>query len=117
MKTFVCIDSLQIFARHGVLKQETESGNIFEVSVKLEYNFEAAAIADDINLALNYAELTAVVVEAMKQTRKLIETVAFDIRGRVMNRWPDITSGRIEIAKLNPPIPYPTPRTSVVIEW
>lgn len=117
MKTFVSIDRLQIFARHGVFEEETVNGNLFEVSVKLEYDFLVAAKSDDINYALNYAELTATVIDVMDKPRKLIESVAYEMQKRIMEQWPEIISGVIEITKLHPPIPYPTPRASVVITW
>ena len=117
MQTFVTIDKLQIFARHGVLEQEAITGNMFEVSVTLEYDFVEAAESDDLNKTLNYAELTELIVEIMKNTRKLIETVAVDMQRAIMARWPEVKSGTLSITKLHPPIPAPTPQATVTLKW
>lgn len=117
LKTFVEIDNLKIFARHGVLPEEAVTGNTFEVSVRLEYDFAEAAENDDLEKTLNYAELTEIVVEIMDRPRRLIETVAMDIKTAIHGRWPEVRSGRIKITKLYPPIPEPTPTASVIVEW
>lgn len=117
MRTFVSIDKLRIFARHGVFESERVNGNDFEVSVKLEYDFIQAAENDEIESTLNYAELTEMVKEIMAVPRRLIESVAFDIQRSAMLKWPQIKSGRISITKIHPPIPSPTPECSVIIEW
>lgn len=117
MKTTVSIDRLVIFARHGVLEQEAITGNEFEVSVTVEYDFIAAAERDDVDLTLNYAELTDMVKDAMATPRRLIETVALDIARRIRARWPQAPSGSVTVAKLHPPIERPAPRASVTIAW
>lgn len=116
-RTFVTIDRLEIYARHGIMEQESVAGNLFEVSVKVEYDFIAAAEDDDINKALDYAELTELVVEEMKRPRKLLESVATGIQKRITARWPEVKGGVVTIVKIHPPIPAPTPRASVTVEW
>ena len=117
MSSFITIDNLQIFAYHGVLEEENRVGNQFEVSVTVEFDIIPAAEADSIERALDYAELTRIVVDSMKQTRKLLETVAIDIQRRIMERWPEVKSGSISITKKHPPIPAPTPRATVTLRW
>lgn len=117
MRTFVSIDRLKIFARHGVLEQEALAGNDFEVSVTLEYDFMEAAATDNVDLTINYAELTALVVDAMSMQRRLLEAVALDIYNGIMGRWPAVVSGEITITKVHPPIQPPTPRASVALKW
>lgn len=43
MKTYIDIERMQIRAHHGVLEQEKRVGNLFEVSVRLFYDFSEAA--------------------------------------------------------------------------
>lgn len=117
MKSFIEISDLEIYARHGVLPQETEVGNLFVVSVSVEYDFLGAAETDDISLSLNYAELTEIIVEVMSHPCKLLETVALRIKNAITERWPDIRSGKITICKPNPPIPAPAPRASISLEF
>lgn len=56
MKGTVEINGLRIFARHGVLPQERQVGNLFEVSAHLVYPMDRALEHDDLGGTLNYAE-------------------------------------------------------------
>ncbi len=117
MKTTVEINKLKIFARHGVLPQETAVGNMFEVSVVLTYDFEQAALADDIDRTLNYAEAAQIIVDEMAVPACLLETVVMRLRTALTTRWPAITSGRIHLAKLHPPVPHTVASMAVAVEW
>lgn len=117
MKTQICIDRLKVFGRHGVFEEELVHGNVFEVSVRVDYDFMAAAMTDDVDKTLNYAELTEMVVGIMGTPCKLLESVAVEIWQSIVERWPEVLGGRVEIAKLHPPMPHPAPVASVVVEW
>lgn len=117
MTGFIELRNLRIYARHGVNKQEFVTGNDFEVNISLQYNFIDAAISDDINLTINYAELTDIVKQTMATPRLLLETVALDIQRAVTSKWHNIVSGRIEIIKPHPPISAPTPQAAIILCW
>ncbi len=117
MKTSIDIERIQIRAHHGVLEQERRVGNLFEVSIRLYRDFAEAANTDDISLTVNYAEAVDIVREVMATPCRLIETVALRIRNALMTRWPDITAGRVTVAKLHPPFPTTVGKASVTIEW
>lgn len=91
-------------AFHGVLSQERLVGNIFEVSLFLDYDMEAAAGTDDVAHALNYAEVCAVAREVMNEPSALLENVALRLRDALRLRFPAILSGSVKIAKLTPPM-------------
>ncbi len=117
MKTYIAIDRMQLHAHHGVLPQETRVGNLFEVTLRVSFDFTRAALTDDVTHALNYAEAMDEVRHAMDTPRRLLETVAFDIRDRLLNRWPAITGGYISVTKLRPPVTTPVAGCSAIIEW
>lgn len=117
MKTWIEINKLQVYAHHGVLPQETRVGNLFEVSARLCYDFSEAAYSDNIESALNYAELVELINNVMSRPRRLLETVAFDVRTAVLERWPGICEGSIRIAKVHPPFPSKVESASVEVEW
>lgn len=98
------IEQLRLEAFHGVLPQERIVGNIFEVSLKLDYDMEAAAATDDVAHALNYAEVCAVAGEVMHKPSCLLENVALRMRDALRSRFPAILAGSIKIAKLTPPV-------------
>lgn len=117
MKSSIEINRLQIYAFHGVMPQETRVGNLFEVTVKLDYDFAAASATDNINLALNYAMAVETIQQVMATPRKLIETVATDIKAALIEQWPGITSGIVRVAKLHPPFTPRVESVAVSIEW
>jgi len=117
MKTYIDIKRMQIHAHHGVLEQEKRVGNLFEVSVRISYDFTQAATTDALGLAINYAEAVDIVRQVMSEPRNLLETVAVHIHNALMLRWPKISSGCITVAKLHPPFSTPVGQTSVTIEW
>ncbi len=53
----IVIDGLRIMARHGVWPQETTVGNMFEVSVRLDFDAAGAMMADNFGLTVSYAEV------------------------------------------------------------
>ena len=108
---------MQIHARHGVLPQETRVGNLFEVTLRVCFDFSEAALSDDIDKALNYAEAIDIVRSCMDTPRRLLETVAVDIRNRLIGRWPDIEGGYIKVTKLRPPVTTPVGGCSAIVEW
>lgn len=117
MNTYIDIEHLQTYAPIGVLAREHTVGNLFEVSLRLYYDASRAIETDSIDAAVNYAEVTAVVVETLRQPCALIEHAAGRIRQAIAERFPAINGGKITIRKLHPPIAAPTPVVGFTIEW
>lgn len=115
--TRIDIERMQIHAHHGVMEQEKRVGNLFEVSVRLFYDFTDAAATDDVALTVNYAEAVAIVRDVMALPCRLLETVAFRIRDALCARWQGITAGSVTVAKLHPPFPTPVASASVTVRW
>lgn len=117
LKGYVEIDRLRLRAFHGVMPQERVSGNIFEVSVTLGYDMEMAAATDDVAYALDYSKVVAAVTEVMGRPSALLENVVTRLRDRIQEEFPQVTDGRIRLAKITPPIPGHMESVSVSIEW
>lgn len=106
MKAFVEIDGLRIRARHGVLPQERLVGNMFEVSVSLEYPPALRAVSSDcVGDTLNYARAVEIIRDVMAVDSDLIENVAGRIHAALLSEFPAISGGRITVSKLAPPVP------------
>ena len=69
----IVIDGLRIMARHGVWPQETTVGNMFEVSVKLDFDAAGAMMADNFGLTVSYAEVIELIKQEMSVPSKLLE--------------------------------------------
>lgn len=95
-----------LFARHGVLPEETALGNQYRVNVRLSVDASAFdAEADDIDATVSYADVYDMLLEVMNRPTALLESVAVKFAHSVLKRWPIVKSGEIEIVKTVPPIP------------
>lgn len=73
----ITISDLEVFAYHGVLKEENSLGQKFLVSAELYMDISEAAQDDDINKSINYANICKEIDAFLKNnTFKLIETMA-----------------------------------------
>lgn len=117
MHITICVDRMRCYGRHGVMEQERKVGNLFEVSLRLRYPADEAVAHDTLGDTLNYAEACEVVAEVMNTPSRLLENVCGRIREVLLQRWPAIEGGTIEVRKVSPPVGFPTEGVSVVIEW
>lgn len=113
----ILIDRLRLSARHGVLEQEREVGNLFEISLRLTYDMERAAESDSVDAAVDYAAVIEAVKQEMACPSNLLEAVAQRLRRRICRDFPQIISGKVRVAKLTPPIPCRVESVGVEIEW
>lgn len=115
----VIIDSLDCFGRHGVLNEENILGQRFFVSCEMETNFESAAENDDINNAVNYADVSNFISHYVKDNVfKLIETLASKLADELLINY-NIKSVYIKIEKPSAPIglPLKTVAVSLSKKW
>lgn len=106
MKAFIEVDDLRIMAYHGVNPQERIVGNMFEISLKLEYPDALQAMSSDrVEDTINYARVVEIVREVMAVPSDLIEHVVGRIHAALMTEYPAIAGGIITVSKLAPPVP------------
>lgn len=99
------IDNLEVFANHGVLKEENVLGQKFIISANLYFDISEAAKTDDINKSVNYAQVCEFIDEFSKsKCYKLIETLADGIALGILKKFHLLTAAEIEVKKPNPPI-------------
>ena len=103
----IIIEKLEVFANHGVLEAEKTLGQVFLVSLELSLDFEDASITDDLNCAVNYAEVCDFVVNVMKRdTYNLIETCAEKITCGIFRKYESINEVTVKVEKPHAPIPH-----------
>ena len=100
----VLLRHLRFHAYHGVMEQERVVGNDYEVSLRLAYPLEKSCLSDDVNDTLNYAEVYDLVKKEMELPGRLLESVAYRIADRLMERFELISSVHITLYKINPPM-------------
>ena len=102
MKTIVSLEGIKFKAYHGFYDIERKVGNDFICDVKVEVkSFDS--IEDNIFDTVNYEDVYLIVEEEMSNTKKLIETVVYNILERV-KKLENVTGVSVKLTKLNPPL-------------
>lgn len=101
---YIFLSNVKFYARHGVGAQETLVGNTFIVDLKLKLDFSKAALTDDLNYTVSYADVYKVVKAEMKIPSLLLEHVSQRIVNRIFSDFPIIEAVDIKLAKQNPPM-------------
>lgn len=117
MTGYIEIERLQLNGRHGVLPQERVVGNRFELWITLRYDMSQAAQSDSIDCAVDYAEAVEIAKREMSIPSALLENVAWRIREALCEHFPQVTGGRVRVAKVTPPIVCQVESVSATIEW
>ena len=101
----IIVKGLQVFARHGLLPEETRLGQRFTVDVTAWLDLRAAGRADDYALTLCYDTLIRLTIEVLTGRRfHLIEAAAEAVAARVLERFPAVERVAVEVRKPAAPI-------------
>lgn len=112
---YIELKEMTFHAYHGVIEQEKKVGNTFTIDLKMEFDFQAAQLSDDLNDTINYASVYEIVKQEMKIPSRLIEHAAGRIIRRLQNEFPLIEKIEIRLAKKNPPFGGDIKEAAVVI--
>lgn len=111
------LNRVQIYAHHGVMEQEQKVGNLFEVTVHLEGYMQQVMMTDDITCGISYADIFEVVRSEMAIPSKTLEHVVYRLKTALMRRFPQVTGGRITVAKITPPFPARLENAAFTHRW
>ncbi|QDW24959.1 dihydroneopterin aldolase [Pedobacter sp. KBS0701] len=102
-KQTVALKDVKCFALHGYYPEEQLIGNHFVID--LETEFTPKGFDDELEQTVNYEDLNHIILEEMKHTQKLLETVLKNIISKVIELYPFIDTVNVSMKKLNPPMP------------
>jgi len=113
----IIIEDLQVYAHHGVAREEKATGQMFFVSLWIDVNLERAATSDDVNDTLNYADLCADVQKVMQSKKyNLIESAAMSIIVYLFKTYASIAKIHILLKKPWAPMGYHLKYAAVELE-
>lgn len=101
----ILLSGLRVMGRHGVLPEEKERAQPFEVDLEIETDLAEAARSDDLAAALDYGKVaTAVAGVVSGESFDLLEALAEAISRAVLA---DDRAGAVTVTvrKLRPPVP------------
>ena len=104
METFLKIENIKLWARVGVLDEEREIGQLFNLDIFLWTDFEKCTVNDDIKKTVDYSKL---VLTLKEQSKKIycytIEKYSYAIL-EMIDREFKLSKVKIILTKCNPPI-------------
>ena len=104
METFLKIDNIKLWARVGVLDEERDLGQLFNLDVSLWADFENCTENDDLKKTVDYSKLVKILKnQANKIYCFTIEKYSKEILEIINNEF-QVSRIKIVLTKCNPPI-------------
>ena len=101
----ISIRGLEVFANHGVFKEENVLGQKFIVNAELVCDTRIAGKEDNLEKSVNYAEVCNLITTVMRNnTFKLIEAAAENIAEKILLEYDLIREVTITLKKPWAPI-------------
>jgi dihydroneopterin aldolase len=111
----ITLRGLRVFARHGVLETERQTGQDFLIDAVLWLDTRPAAAGDDLSKTVDYGALAGRLVrQAEEPPVRLIETLAARLAAECLSE-PLVAEVEITVHKPHAPIPHPFDDVTVVI--
>jgi dihydroneopterin aldolase len=98
------IEGIKLYAFHGCLEEEAKIGANYIVDVYITTDFTKAATTDDLKETIDYCTIYEISKKQMAVRSKLIEQVCKRIFDEVASEFKSLTSLRVKVTKLNPPM-------------
>lgn len=116
-KTTIELENMEFYAFHGHYEEEQVVGNRFRVDLSFDVDGERAALTDELETTVSYLDVYQCVREQMEIPSHLLEHVSRRIAETLRERFPAISSLRLKVSKMAPPLGGPVEKVSLVTEW
>ena len=98
------LQNIRTFSFHGCLAEEAIIGSDYRVDLEIKTDLRKSSITDDLKDTVDYVLLNQIVVEEMAIRSKLLEHVAQRIIKRMFTEIATISTIKVAVSKLNPPL-------------
>lgn len=98
------LQNVRTHSFHGCLEEESKIGSDYRVDLEIKADLRKAKISDQLADTVDYVYLNRVITEEMAVRSKLLEHVAHRIISRIFGEKPEISTIKLAVSKLNPPI-------------
>ncbi|CAG7839387.1 Bifunctional folate synthesis protein [Clostridium haemolyticum] len=101
----IYIEDLEVFAKHGVYKEEKKLGQKFLISVEVFIDLQQSGLTDNLNETVNYGLLCCEIEELFKKdSYDLIEKAAEQVTDNILLKYQSIQRIKLKIKKPWAPI-------------
>jgi dihydroneopterin aldolase len=114
---YITLRGLRALGRHGVLPEEHERAQPFEVDLDLEVDLRPAGRSDALADTVDYGAVTAAVAAVISGTHAaLLEHLAERIAAAALRSGaPHATAVTVKVRKTRPPVPFELTSAGVTI--
>jgi dihydroneopterin aldolase/2-amino-4-hydroxy-6-hydroxymethyldihydropteridine diphosphokinase len=110
------IKGLEVFAHHGVYKEENILGQKFIVDCEMGLDTRQAGIDDNLKCSVDYGAVCTLINNVMREENyKLIEAAAEKLASSILLKFEDIKEVKLELKKPWAPVLMPMDTVSVEI--
>ncbi len=110
------VKNIRVYAYHGCLLEEGKIGSDYQVDLSVKANLKKSAETDELDDTVDYVHLNRIIKEEMAIRTKLLETIASKILDRILFEIPLVSSVKVKVSKLNPPIGGNVEMVSIVMK-
>lgn len=112
----IAVEGMLFHAYHGFYAEERHRGGQFRVDVYLKVDLKKAAESDRLENTINYEKVSDIARSVMEEKHHLLEHVAYRLLEQIGKNIKDLSSAKVRISKLHPPLPLYVERVFVELE-
>ncbi|SKB54281.1 dihydroneopterin aldolase [Chryseobacterium balustinum] len=112
----IFLEDVKIYAYHGVLPEENIIGTYYILNTEIHTDLWDAAVSDDLNDTISYADINEIIHDEMKIQSKLLEHVAGRIITKINEKFSQISYIKLRITKTSPPMKGEMKGASIELE-
>lgn len=103
--TWISLEGLSLWGRHGVSALEQTVGSQFQINLRMRVRIDASALCDDqLSGTVDYGEIFQVVKQTFSKPSHLLENVAWRVANALLSGFDRIEEVEVSIEKINPPV-------------
>ncbi|NDV45915.1 dihydroneopterin aldolase [Paludibacter sp. 221] len=114
--SIITLENMEFHAYHGCLEHEKQLGNTYYVTVDFELDTNKAGKTDALEDTLNYQSVYDIVKKEMEIPSNLIEHVAQRIIDSLSELFPQVSSFKVRLSKMNPPLGGKVEKVSIEVK-
>lgn len=100
----IILEDIKIYAYHGVLPEERLIGTYYILNVEVTTDLWKAALTDDLEDTISYADINDIIHEEMSVPSDLLEHVAGRIIHKIEHKFSSVTEIKVRLTKTRPPM-------------
>ncbi|MDP4182689.1 MAG: dihydroneopterin aldolase [Bacillota bacterium] len=101
----IIMKNMRFYGYHGVLPEEREDGQNFEIDVELYLDLKKAGISDELKDSVDYSQVYGIIKEITESNKfRLVEKLGESISREILSRFKEVERITVCVKKPEAPI-------------